>query len=698
MSVEKKMKTDVMSVRKVINPDDLLKEIEVARLRLREAGEEADRYKVKFEKATENAFKREKELLHENEEIQNKLIETELNVKTLNQKCLMLEDQLVVEREKFFRQENELLEINKENRNHVNDERKARLELEAVLNDEKIEHDKLITDIDALQKKVVKLESENRTLENEISVNKSKYDKSLSIERDNKKQLRVEAQNDRLKAQEAADEIKENRALISELELKLDESVEAKAQAERELELAMSKLERLEHDFSQSQHFYTAEQNKIREESRNYQGLLHKSRHDLSELQVKYERLLRRLNKSKYEYRKDRTELLGEYKLLEREKAAVEFKLSETEKQMNVEKRVAGNQIDQLRAQMRNALSAAAREKQDLTRQLDVLLKDAEDVRRRAEGFDVEVDEIREAYDEQINDLKNENEKISNALQKTAHAFEDESRRNQKLDEQALSMRKLLEDLEMRMRDMQAENQSIIKAHKKKYENLSEEYENLKRMLRDVTEEKKRSDIKLDEAKERETSLRSTAKKLKNDIAEMRETVSASSASKAYLKEKYEAVESTLNELREALKDERQQKANAKEKLQLERESFTAVEKQLRASIIAEREQLESEHSREVGSYREEIDTLVKERDIARGDLTDERARNQELLKNLLTMREELELTQEASAAAKEFLKNKLSKAEEQLEEYRSEFLLEEQRRQELEKQLRELRRKMEFA
>ena len=37
-------------------------------------------------------------------------------------------------------------------------------------------------------------------------------------------------------------------------------------------------------------------------------------------------------------------------------------------------------------------------------------------------------------------------------------------------------------------------------------------------------------------------------------------------------------------------------------------------------------------------------------------------------------MREELELTHEASSAAKVFLKEKLAKSEESLEEYKSEF------------------------
>ncbi len=683
---------------KKIDYDDLLKQIEIGKLRLREAGSEADRYKEKFELAVKNSKKTEAGLLKENEALAIRISESDLNRQTLEQKCNLLEDKLKAEREKFFKQENELLQINQQNRHRAGEERRGKLEFEEQLEEERLRREDLIKEIEAANEKISKAESERRTLEHEISVITSKYEKAILKEKASAKELALAAEREKSRAEGLQKEARDGRDTIKDLQERLAEFSDKCGKLESSLETEMTKRQRIEHDFSQTEERLSQDQQRYQEEAHVYQGKLLGARHDISELQVRYERLTRKYNKTKFEYKRDRSELLGEYRNLEKELELINLKLKDTEKLMNVEKRVASNQIDQLRSQMRNALSQAEREKHDLSRQLDVLLKDAEDVRRRAEGFDIEVAEIREGYEDKIKSVEKEFERVSAALQKTSKAFEDESRKNEKLNAQTVNMRNLLGDLEKRMRETQAEHQEVVKANNARYDELYEDHENIKRILKDAVDEKNRSDAKLEEVKLEEAELRAVVKKCKKDVEQMQESVSASSASKAYLKEKYEAVDVALSEVKDLLAVEKSARVKAEEKLRVEREAFTSMEKQLRTNIITERDQLESEHSREVATYREEIDTLVKERDGAREELVEERARNQELLKNLLTMREELELTHEASSAAKVFLKEKLAKSEENLEEYKSEFLLEEQRRQELEKQLRELRRKMEFA
>ncbi len=695
-SAENKKKSDKNAG--IIDCDSLLQEIERGHIRMREASAEADRYKEKFERAVSNAKGTESELRQQLDTLSDKLSEADLLRQTLEQKCILLEDKLGVERERFFKQEKELLEINQQNRHQAGEERRVKQEFEENLDAERLQREEVIKALELANNKLSAAEKERRQLEHEISVINSKYDKALQKEQESAREYSISAERESSRAEALLKENRDNKEIIDNLQQKLVALTDSNAILERNLESEVTRREKIEQEFSQTEQRLSLEHQRSQEESHAYQGKLLSARHDIAELEVRFERLNRKYNKVKFEYRRDRSELLGEYKMLQKQLDAQKFKLRETEKQMNVEKRVASNQVDQLRAQMRNALSQAEREKHDLTRQLDVLLKDSEDVRRRAEGFDVEVAEIRETYEDKIAALEKEVERISNALNKTSKAFEDESRKNEKLNAQTVNMRNLLADLEKRMRDTQAEHQNALKAKTGKYDELFDDHENLKRILKDAVNEKSRVEAKLEEVKAEETDLRGVLKNLKKEVSLMQESVSASSASKAYLKEKYEAVDSALNEIKLQLQQEKNLRKLAEDKLQLERGAFTKVEKELRTSVIAERDQLESEHSREVASYREEIDTLVKERDLARGDLGEERARNQELLQNLLTMREELELTHEASAAAKVFLKEKLAKAEETLEEYKSEFLLEEQRRQELERQLRELRRKMEFA
>ena len=683
---------------KSIGYDALLEKIESSKLRLREASAEADRYKEKFELAVANAKRVEAELIDENNVLANKLSEADLTRQTLEQKCILLNDKLNVEREKFFKQEKELLEINHQNRHQAGEERRIKEQFEEKLEQERVQREEIIAALELSNKKVFQAEKERRELEHQISVLTSKYDKALLKEQESAKELAIAAERESSKAEGLLKENRDSRENIDQLQQKLAELTDKNAKLERSLEGEITKRQRIEQEFSQTEQRLSLDHQKYQEESHVYQGKLLAARHDVAELEVRFERLSRRYSKAKFEYKRDRAEILGEYKMLQKQLEVQNLKLRETEKQMNVEKRVAGNQVDQLRSQMRNALSQAEREKHDLTRQLDVLLKDSEDVRRRAEGFDVEVAEIREAYDDQILEIEKELERVSNALVKTSKAFEDESRKNEKLNAQTVNMRNLLADLEKRMRESQAEHQDAVKAKNAKYDELFDDHENLKRILKDSVDEKARLEKKLEASLAEEAELRGFVKKSKKEVELMQESVSASSASKAYLKEKYEAVATSLNEVKEQLAFEKSLRAKAEEKLSLEREAFTKVEKEMRTSVVIERDQLESEHSREVASYREELDTLVKERNIAREELGEERARNQELLQNLLTMREELELSHEASSAAKVFLKEKLAKSEESLEEYKSEFLLEEQRRQELEKQLRELRRKMEFA
>ncbi len=681
-----------------IDYETMLREIESARIRLREAGVEADRYKDKFEQAVVNAKKAEAELLKTNNGLAERLSEAELELRALEQKCMLLEDKLKLEREKFFKQEKTLLDINQENRHQAGEERRSKLEFEKRLEQERQQREKIIAELDAANSKISQAEKERRELEHEISVINSKYEKALQKEQKTVKEHSLAAERESSRAEALLKENRHNKEIIDELQQKYAEVSEKSVALERRVESEITKRERIAQEYAQTEQRLSLDQQRYQEEAHAYQGKLLAARHDLAELEVRFERLNRKYCKTKFEARRDRAELLGEFRILQKQLEAQTFKLRETEKQMNVEKRVASNQVDQLRSQMRNALSQAEREKHDLTRQLDVLLKDAEDVRRRAEGFDVEVAEVRESYEEEIKGVEKELEKVSAALHKTSKAFEDESRKNEKLNAQTVNMRNLLADLEKRMRDSQAEHQEILKEKSAHYDELNKDYENLKRRLKDTNAEKSRLEGKLQETLAEESEVRGVVKTLKRDIEEMQESVSASSASKAYLKEKLEASENQLLELKQELIQAKELRSRAEGKLQLEREAFTKVEKELRTSIVTDRDQLESEHSREVATYREEIDTLLKERDSAREELDEERVRNQELLQNLLTMREELELTHEASAAAKVFLKEKLAKSEEELEEYKSEFLLEEQRRQELEKQLRELRRKMEFA
>ena len=678
--------------------ESLLREVEAARQRLREAGAEADRYKEKFELAVANSKKAEAELIAELNRMAERLSEADLTRQTLEQKCILLEDKLEVERGKFFRQEKELLEINHQNRHQAGEERRVKEEYEEKLEEERKERDEMFAELTAANNKLSAAEKERRNLQHEISVINSKYEKTLQKEQATAREYAISAERESSRAEALLKENRDSRESIDELQQKLVEISDENDRLERSLEGEITKREKIEQEFSQTEQRLNQEQQKYQEESHAYQGKLLAARHDIAELEVRFERLNRKYSKAKFEYKRDRAELLGEFRMLQKQLETQNLKLRETEKQMNVEKRVAGNQVDQLRSQMRNALSQAEREKHDLARQLDVLLKDAEDVRRRSEGFDVEVAEICEGYEDRIAGLEKETARVATALNKTSKAFEDESRKNEKLNAQTVNMRNLLADLEKRMRDSQAEHQQMLKTKVGEYDALFSDHENLKRILQDAVDEKKRMGKKLEEAKAEQTELRGIVKKSKKDVDQMQESVSASSASKAYLKEKFEAVDNALTEVKAQLQQEKTLRKLAEEKLRLEREAFTKVEKELRTNVVTERDHLESEHSREVASYREEIDTLVRERDSAREELGEERSRNQELLQNLLTMREELELTHEASAAAKVFLKDKLAKSEESLEEYKSEFLLEEQRRQELEKQLRELRRKMEFV
>ena len=124
---------------KSIGYDALLEKIESSKLRLREASAEADRYKEKFELAVANAKRVEAELIDENNVLANKLSEADLTRQTLEQKCILLNDKLNIEREKFFKQEKELLEINHQNRHQAGEERRIKEQFEEKLEQERVQ-------------------------------------------------------------------------------------------------------------------------------------------------------------------------------------------------------------------------------------------------------------------------------------------------------------------------------------------------------------------------------------------------------------------------------------------------------------------------------------------------------------------------------------------------------------------------------
>ena len=386
--------------------------------------------------AVANSKKAEAELIEELNALSERLSEADLTRQTLEQKCALLEDKLNTERNKFFRQEKELLEINHQNRHQVGEERRVKQEYEEKLEQERRERDELFADLTGANNKLSEAEKERRNLQHEISVINSKYEKALQKEQATAKEYAISAEREASRAEALLKENRDSRESIDELQQKLVDISDENDRLERSLEGEITKREKIEQEFTQTEQRLNLEQQKYQEESHAYQGKLLAARHDIAELEVRYERLNRKYGKAKFEYKRDRAELLGEFRMLQKQLDAQNLKLRETEKQMNVEKRVASNQVDQLRSQMRNALSQAEREKHDLIRQLDVLLKDAEDVRRRAEGFDVEVAEIREGYEDRIAVLEKEEERVATALNKTSKAFEDESRKNEKLNAQ----------------------------------------------------------------------------------------------------------------------------------------------------------------------------------------------------------------------------------------------------------------------
>lgn len=678
--------------------DSLFNEVEVAKGRMTIASKEADLFKNKLEAAMRRAKQREAELVQERGDLSSKAESSDYANEKLEERFNSLNQQLKTERENFLKQERELLELSREHRLQAEDDRRNMEKAERIMT-KAIEEKELVSSRLEQAKRDIEEAARQRTFfEKDIEALEKKIESEVEKSAHLSKEIKLLKEREQIKDSSLKEEVAKDRSTIEDMRKRLGEETKLRAELESRLEAEIAKLNRRELDFEEKSKEFKEMVNRAKEEARQYQAQLLTSRHDLSELQVLYERLERKHNIKLKEHREDRSGLLGEIRVFEKKLATALEQVRDTEKQLSTEKRVAANQIEQLRSQMRRAVSLAEREKNELRKQVEVLSEKAEEVRLRGESFDQEIKAIRDTATENEIKLREELERKINALQKTAKAFEDETRRNATLEEQAVSLRKLLEDMERRLRSAQAETQGISKAHQKKISAHNEQQNELRQSYLELQNTHRKLTDSYKKSKDREMSLRSTLKKLRVEMDDMQESVSASSATKAYLKEKYEAVDNALKEVREKHQEEKNLHEMFEAALHKERETFIELKKEIQSSAERERSQLEAEHSREAVAYREELETLLKERDNARDELIEEHARNQELLQNLLAMRDELQMAQEASTAAKAFLKEKMRGVEAQLEEYRSEFIKEEQRRQELEKQLRDLRSKMEFA
>lgn len=678
--------------------DSLFAEVEAARERIHEASREADLFKSRLDEALAKLRDNENKLRTQSGELQKHDSGVNENIAELQKRIDSLSQQLKNERESFLRQEQELMRISEQNRQRAEQDRREcqRLEEELLgLRHDAIDSKQKIEEAD----KEINDKSENISeLQRQIAV----LEKKLQAGGEQREQLQGEIES--LKSERAEsetdlrDEIARKLLTLEQVQQKLGQESKERAALESRLEAEKQKTESVLKEYNEKEQSVLARENQARESSRRYQTLLLSARHELSELQVRYDRLEREKLNAKSENRHDRVELLNEIRRMEKKLVGASDKLRETEKQMVIEKRVAMNQVDQLRAQIRNAVSLAEREKNSMKQELEQLRSKAQDVLKRESGFDSEVTKIRAEYTRQELSIQAELEKKVEALRKTAAAFEDESRRNQALEDQVISLRGLLEEMEKKLRLAQAQMQKEQKIYQRKMSGSDEQQAQLSGNLAKLTAECANLNTSLLKSKEREMSLRGTVKTLRAQIEQMQEQISAAVASKAYVKEKLEAVESARSELSQKYEQENNTRVKIDATLKGTVKTYEEREQKFKEERENELKKIEHEHSRETAAYREEIETLTVERDNAMHELSDEKGRNEQMLQNLLSMRDELEMAQDASNASKTFLKDKVKQLEAKLENYQTELVQEEKKRNELEQQLRELRRKMEFA
>ncbi len=678
--------------------NSLFAEIESARERVQASSHDADIFKSRLDEALRKLRDKENLLREQTGLLSSHATTVSRDVVELQERCQSLSDQLRKERDDFLRQEQELIRVSELNRQRAEEDRRERTRLEEEAATYRRDNAERRQSLEQLQVRLQESEETRIERERQIGALEKRLQGAHEENARAKKELELQKLAEKQMIENFRRELAEQRLTADEFQRKLGSESKLRAEFESRLEEEHNSLIRQREELAAREAEVHKREELAHENARRYQTMLLSARHELSSLQVNYERLERSYFQIRDDMRGDRLELLGEMQQLEKKFQQTTERLRESEKLLGIEKRVAGNQTDQLRAQMRNALSLAEREKNTLRADLQRLELEAQQVRARAAGFDDEVARVRGGAELQIEQLQAELERAQQALKKMSTAFEDESRRNRSLEDQVLSLRRLLEDMEQKLLGEQAQARAQQKQAQSELVREREQLTELREELATRTGERDQITLSLQAAREKESSLRAALKSLHGDIAEMRDNITAGSASKAYLREKLEAVEAALEESRHEARREHDRAEELSEQLDRERDNFVAIEQQLRESHHADSTRSEIERNRETAAYKEEIETLRAELAQSAREVAEERVRNQELLQNLLAMRDELEMAQDASTASKAFLKDKLLRAETELHQLQEQFTQEQRRGSELEQQLRELRRKMEFA
>lgn len=678
--------------------DQFATRVEEVRLKFDAANGEADYFKNKFESAMRAAKEREASLIEEGKNSATAHHNITLEIPHWQKRCAVLEEQVKKEREKFLRQEQELMQGSEKHRIRADEERLERTRLENALSTAKNEVDEKQGVFEKLDAALRVRDKELRLLRHEAEILRTRTEEAVKTESTAKAACLSAQTTQKQTVEEYEKKVQRFEHELARQSGLLSDAVKQRERSEflrtEELSTAERKIERLQQQITENKKRINEEQERARELQANFAA----SRHDFSELQTQYEKLDRKFLTATETARGDRVTLLAEIRNGEKELRDAREKMHEVEKMLALERRSASTQVEQLRAQLRNAILVADREKNDLKDELTRLRNDANRVEERGRNFEQEIATVRQASEKtaaQFNEALNGK---TGELQQLTTAFQEEKRRNQVLEDQVVSLRSFLEEMEKRLRSAQATAHQSEKANEQQQKLWQEKFDEQQQKQQTVKSERDGLALSLQTLKEKENHARSALREARQAIAEMQEGVTASAASKAYHREKQGALESALTSTRSDLRKTQQQFEEAQTKLQNDRDNYLAMEQQLKETHQATLQRLQAEYQQGENSSRSAITNLNQDRDNHKNMLSEETRRGQEMLQNLLAMRDELENTQNASNAAKNFLKEKLKKAEEELAVRKNELAQERNRRSEMERQLRELRQKMQFA
>lgn len=665
---------------------------------LEAAGLEADHFKDKFENAVRAAKGREAELQAQIDSATSDNRHAAQDSDALQKRLEALECQIKKERQKFFQQEKELMRAAEKHRVRADEERLDRVKFEELLTAARAEAAALRAESERLDETLRARDKELRLLRHETEILRGRTDEAVAREA-----AAAAALADNQTAQAAAnaafsakvEKAEKEQARISSLladAVKERESAEFRRQEEtKSLEW---KIDRQSREVEAARQAAAEEQ----ERARMLQAGLAEARHDFSDLQTRYEKLERKYLAVASDARADRMELLAEVREADKKQNLAIERCREAEKNVAAERRQAAAQAEHLRAALHHASVLAERERNDLQAEVNQLRARSEEVEARARGFDAEVAAARAEVETRVGELEREiGEKVS-ALQQVTAAFQDETRRNQALEDQIISLRNLLEGMERRQREWQAATHEKEKEQQRREELLQGQIAEQADRQTTLVSEREALAQTLQAVREKEDTLRLSLRDMRREMDEMKECVAASAASKAYHKEKMEALEEALALTRDDLRRRQNEVEELRERSRCEQENFAIMELQLKDAHAVESEQLRRELEQARDAARQAGEILAAERDKAARSLQDERQRNQELLQNLLAMRDELENAQGASLAGKNYLKDKLRQAEDELSRRTAELSQERTRRQEVEGRLRDLRQKIEYA